>query len=55
MLGLRGASRYYSPLYKDAFALECKAMSAVRTVMGFTNVILMVPFVRTVDEGEKSS
>ncbi|MCW5925127.1 MAG: phosphoenolpyruvate synthase [Saprospiraceae bacterium] len=53
MLGFRGASRYYSPLYKDGFALECKAMKRVREEMGFTNVKLMVPFCRTVEEGKQ--
>lgn len=51
MLGLRGASRYYHPLYQPAFLLECQAIEYVRTVMGFTNVNVMVPFVRTVHEG----
>ena len=50
MIGFRGASRYYHPLYKDAFAMECKAMKRVREEMGFTNVKLMLPFVRTVKE-----
>ncbi len=53
MIGFRGASRYYSPLYKDGFALECKAMKQVREVMGFTNVKLMIPFCRTVEEGKQ--
>ena len=52
MIGFRGASRYYSPLYKDGFALECKAMKKVREEMGFTNVKLMIPFCRTVEEGK---
>ncbi|WP_455378509.1 putative PEP-binding protein, partial [Petrachloros mirabilis] len=51
MLGFRGASRYYDPRYRDGFALECRAMKIVRDVMGLTNVKLMVPFCRTVDEG----
>jgi pyruvate, water dikinase len=51
MIGFRGASRYYSPLYKDGFALECKAMKRVREDMGFRNVKLMIPFCRTVEEG----
>ena len=50
MIGFRGASRYYHPLYKDAFEMECKAMKMVREEMGFTNVKLMLPFVRTVKE-----
>ncbi len=53
MMGLRGASRYYNSLYAPAFELECKAMKYVREVMGFHNVNLMVPFVRTVEEGKK--
>ncbi len=52
MIGWRGASRYYSE-YKDAFALECKAMKKVREEMGLTNVKLMIPFCRTVEEGKK--
>lgn len=53
MIGFRGASRYYSPLYKDGFALECRAMKKVREEMGFNNVKLMIPFCRTVEEGKK--
>src|SRR5438874_2846806 len=53
MLGFRGASRYISPDFQDCFALECQAMKRVRDDMGFTNVALMVPFVRTLDEAEK--
>ena len=53
MLGFRGASRYYSPLYKDGFELECKAMKRVREEMGFHNVKLMIPFCRTVEEGKE--
>jgi pyruvate, water dikinase len=53
MIGFRGASRYYSPLYKDGFELECKAMKRVRDEMGFTNVKLMIPFCRTVEEGKQ--
>jgi len=52
MIGWRGASRYYSE-YRDAFALECKAMKKVRDEMGLTNVKLMIPFCRTVEEGKK--
>lgn len=51
MIGWRGASRYYHERYRDGFALECRAMKAVRETMGFKNVILMVPFCRTVEEG----
>ncbi|HET6465353.1 MAG TPA: phosphoenolpyruvate synthase [Nitrospiria bacterium] len=51
MLGFRGASRYYNPRYRDGFALECRAMKQVRDEMGLTNVKLMIPFCRTVEEG----
>lgn len=50
MLGWRGASRYYSPEYKAAFGLECKAIKIVREEMGLTNIVVMVPFCRTVEE-----
>ena len=50
MLGFRGASRYVAESFRDCFALECAAMKRVRDDMGLTNVELMVPFVRTVDE-----
>ncbi|NJK47466.1 phosphoenolpyruvate synthase [Candidatus Gracilibacteria bacterium] len=53
MLGWRGASRYYDPRYREAFALECKAMLKVRDVMGLTNVIPMIPFCRTPEEGKR--
>jgi pyruvate, water dikinase len=53
MIGWRGASRYYSAGYQAGFALECQAMQRVRRDMGLTNVILMVPFCRTIEEGEK--
>ena len=53
MLGFRGASRYVSPEFYDCFALECQAMRRVRDEMGFTNVELMVPFVRTVQEAKQ--
>jgi len=53
MLGFRGASRYYNSRYKDGFKLECRAMKVVRDDMGLTNVKLMIPFCRTVDEGRK--
>jgi pyruvate,water dikinase len=53
MLGLRGASRYTHPAYADGFVLECAAMKRVREVMGLTNVILMIPFCRRVDEAER--
>jgi pyruvate,water dikinase len=53
MLGFRGASRYVAESFRDCFALECEAMTRVRDVMGLTNVELMVPFVRTVDEARR--
>ncbi len=53
MIGWRGASRYYAPDFEPAFALECEALKKVRNVMGLTNVKVMVPFCRTVDEGRK--
>jgi pyruvate,water dikinase len=53
MIGWRGASRYYDPKFKDAFALECKAMKKVRGEMGFTNVVPMIPFCRTPEEGKQ--
>lgn len=52
MIGLRGASRYYSDFYRDAFALECKAMKKVRDEIGLKNVKLMIPFCRTIEEAE---
>jgi pyruvate, water dikinase len=53
MIGFRGASRYYSPLYKEGFELECKAIQMVREEMGLTNVKVMIPFCRTPEEGKK--
>ena len=53
MLGWRGASRYYDPNYREAFAMECQAFKRVRDEMGLTNVIPMIPFCRTPDEGRK--
>lgn len=50
MLGFRGASRYCSPAYKEAFALECAALKEARNTMGLTNIILLIPFVRTINE-----
>jgi len=52
MLGWRGASRYFSPQFAEAFAMECAALAGVREEMGFDNLIPMVPFVRTVEEGQ---
>ena len=53
MLGFRGASRYYDDRYKAGFRLECLAMQRVREDMGLINVKAMIPFCRTVEEGEK--
>ena len=53
MIGWRGASRYYDPNYREAYALECQALKLVRDEMGLTNVIPMIPFCRTPDEGRK--
>jgi pyruvate, water dikinase len=53
MIGFRGASRYYNALYKEGFALECRAMKLVRDQMGLTNLTIMVPFCRRIDEAEK--
>jgi pyruvate,water dikinase len=50
MLGFRGASRYLAPSFRDCFDLECRALKIVREDMGFKNVQIMVPFVRTVSE-----
>jgi len=52
MLGFRGASRYVATSFRDCFEMECRAMKKVREEMGLTNVQLMVPFVRTVEEGK---
>ncbi len=54
MLGFRGASRYYSERYKDGFALECAALKRAREEMGLTNIVAMIPFCRTLDEGKKA-
>jgi pyruvate,water dikinase len=51
MIGFRGASRYYDEAYQEGFALECMAMKKVRNEMGLTNIKLMIPFCRTVEEG----
>jgi pyruvate,water dikinase len=53
MIGFRGASRYYDPRYRRGFALECQAMRRVRDEMGLTNLKLMIPFCRTVEEGQR--
>ncbi len=53
MIGFRGASRYYHSKFKEAFILECKAIKKVREEFGLDNVVVMVPFCRTVEEGKK--
>jgi pyruvate,water dikinase len=53
MIGFRGASRYYHPRYQRGFALECRAVHKVREEMGLTNLKLMIPFCRTVEEGRR--
>ena len=53
MIGFRGASRYYSDLYREGFGLECRALRRVRDEMGFDNVVVMIPFCRTLDEADR--
>ena len=53
MIGFRGASRYYDDRYREGFALECRALMRVRDEMGLTNVKLMVPFCRTLEEARR--
>ncbi len=53
MLGFRGAARYASDQYREGFALECKALKRVREEMGFTNVVVMIPFCRTLTEADR--
>jgi pyruvate,water dikinase len=53
MIGFRGASRYYNPRYQAGFALECRAVRKVRDEMGLTNLKVMIPFCRTVEEGRR--
>ena len=53
MLGFRGASRYYSPRYREGFALECAAIRRLREEMGFTNVVVMIPFCRSLAEADR--
>jgi pyruvate,water dikinase len=53
MIGFRGASRYYNDRYREGFALECRALRRVREEMGLTNVKIMVPFCRTLDEARR--
>jgi pyruvate,water dikinase len=53
MLGFRGASRYYSPRYRDGFALECRAIRRLRENLGFDNVVVMIPFCRSTREADR--
>ncbi len=53
MIGFRGASRYYSPIYRDGFALECQAIRRLRSDLGFNNVGVMIPFCRSIDEADR--
>ncbi|MCO5381330.1 MAG: phosphoenolpyruvate synthase [Methanosarcina barkeri] len=53
MIGFRGASRYFDERYREGFALECRAMKKAREQMGLTNIILMIPFCRTLEEARK--
>ncbi|WP_163379567.1 phosphoenolpyruvate synthase [Cyclobacterium sp. SYSU L10401] len=53
MLGFRGASRYYNERYREGFGLECEAIRLVRDEMGLTNIKVMIPFCRTVEEGKR--
>ncbi|MGD1888940.1 MAG: phosphoenolpyruvate synthase [Cohaesibacteraceae bacterium] len=53
MIGFRGASRYYSPKYADGFALECQAIKKLREELGFTNITVMIPFCRTINEADR--
>jgi pyruvate,water dikinase len=53
MIGFRGASRYYSPRYKEGFALECRAIKRLRNELGFANVVMMIPFCRSTNEADR--
>lgn len=53
MIGFRGASRYYSPRYREGFALECQAIKRLRDMMGFSNVVMMIPFCRSIHEADR--
>jgi pyruvate, water dikinase len=53
MLGFRGASRYYSPNYQEGFALECRAIRRLREELGFSNVVIMIPFCRSIKEADR--
>jgi pyruvate,water dikinase len=53
MIGFRGASRYYSDRYREGFGLECEALRKVRDEIGLTNVVVMIPFCRTLEEADR--
>jgi pyruvate,water dikinase len=53
MLGFRGASRYYSEDYRDGFALECRAIKRAREEIGLNNIVIMIPFVRSIEEADR--
>ncbi|MGE5407825.1 MAG: putative PEP-binding protein, partial [Syntrophothermus sp.] len=53
MIGWRGASRYYADGYREGFALECRAIHRVREAIGLTNVVVMIPFCRTIEEADR--
>ncbi|MGI9240696.1 MAG: phosphoenolpyruvate synthase, partial [Verrucomicrobiales bacterium] len=53
MIGFRGASRYYSPAYRDGFELECRALKKAREEIGMRNIIVMIPFCRTLEEADR--
>jgi len=53
MLGFRGASRYYNDRYRQGFALECRAMKRAREAMGLDNIVVMIPFCRTLEEADR--
>lgn len=53
MIGFRGASRYYDDRYREGFGLECRAIRRVREAMGLRNVVVMIPFCRTLEEADK--
>ena len=53
MIGWRGASRYYSPDYRDAFGLECRAIARAREEIGLSNIVMLIPFCRTPEEADR--
>jgi pyruvate, water dikinase len=55
MLGWRGASRYYSEGYREGFALECRAVRLAREQIGLDNIVVMIPFCRTIEEADRCS